>query len=47
MTFERTGLLPKQIVIMMMVDDGHPLVFIEKSKDWIEKFIEIRGKVNL
>lgn len=47
MTFERTGLLPKQIVIMMMVDDGHPLVFIEKSKDWIEKFIAIRRKVNL
>ena len=47
MTFERTGLLPKQIVIMMMVDGGHPLVFIEKSKDWIEKFIEIRKGVNL
>ena len=47
MTFERTGLLPKQIVIMMMVDDGHPLVFIEKSKDWIERFIEIRKRVNL
>ena len=47
MTFERTGLLPKQIVIMMMVDDGHPLVFIEKSKDWIEKFIAIRKKIKL
>lgn len=47
MTFERTGLLPKQIVIMMMVDDGSPLIFVEKSKDWIEKFIEIRKKVDL
>ena len=47
MTFGRTGLLPKQIVIMMMVDDGHPLIFVEKSKDWIEKFIEIRRKVRL
>ena len=47
MTFERTGLLPKQIVIMMMVDDGHPLAFIEKSKDWIERFIEIRKRANL
>ena len=47
MTFERTGLLPKQIVIMMMVDDGHPLIFVEKSKDWIEKFIAIRKKVKL
>ena len=47
MTFERTGLLPKQIVIMMMVDDGHPLIFVEKSKDWIEKFIAIRKKIKL
>jgi hypothetical protein len=47
MTFERTGLLPKQIVIMMMVDDGTPLVFVEKSKDWIEKFIELRSTVDL
>jgi hypothetical protein len=47
MTFERTGLLPKQIVIMMMVDDGHPLVFIEKSKDWIQTAMNIRRKVNL
>lgn len=47
MTFERTGLLPKQIVIIMTVDDGHPLVFIEKSKDWIEQFVELRAKVNL
>lgn len=47
MTFERTGMLPKKIVILMMVDDGEPLVFIERSKDWIQKFIEIREKVKL
>ena len=47
MTFERTGILPKQIVIMMMVDDSEPLVFIEKTRDWIEKFIEMRKKVDL
>lgn len=47
MTFERTGMLPKKIVIVMMVDDGEPLVFVEKSKDWIEKFIEIRERVEL
>ena len=47
MTFERTGLLPKQIVIMMMVDDGHPLIFIEKSKDWIERFIAMRKSVDI
>jgi hypothetical protein len=47
MTFERTGILPKKIVILMMVDDGEPLVFIEKSRDWIEKFIEIRRSVDI
>ena len=47
MTFERIGLLPKQIVIIMMIDDGQPLIFVEKSKNWIEKFIELREKVDL
>ena len=47
MTFERTGMLPKKIVILMMVDDGEPLVFIERSKDWIEKFISIRNSVDI
>jgi len=30
-----------------MVDDGEPLIFIEKSKDWIEKFIELRESVDI
>jgi hypothetical protein len=47
MTFERTGLLPKQIVIIMMVDDGHPLVFTEKSRDWIEEAFNIRKSVDI
>jgi hypothetical protein len=47
MTFERTGMLPKKIAILMMVDDGEPLVFVEKSKDWIEKFITIRKSVDI
>jgi hypothetical protein len=47
MTFERTGLLPKLIVIVMMVDDGDSLVFVEKSKDWIEKFIDLRKSVDI
>ena len=47
MTFERTGLLPKHVVIVMMVDDSEPLVFVEKTRDWIEKFIEIRENVDL
>lgn len=47
MTYERTGMLPKQIVIVMTVDDGHPKVFVERSRDWINNFIEIRKSVNL
>jgi len=46
MTFELTGLLPKQIVILMMVDGSEPLVFIEKTRDWIERFIEMREKID-
>jgi len=45
MMFERTGLLAKQIVIVMMVDDDSPLIFVERSKDWIQNFIDIRKKV--
>jgi hypothetical protein len=47
MTFERTGMLPKQVVIIMMVDDGGPLVFIERTRDWIEKFIKMRESVDI
>jgi genome maintenance exonuclease 1 len=47
MTFERTGMLPKQVVIVMMVDDSEPLVFVEKTRDWIEKFIQMREKIDL
>jgi hypothetical protein len=47
MMFERTGMLARKIVILMTVDDGGPLVFEERSKDWIEKFIQIRKEVNL
>jgi hypothetical protein len=45
MFFERTGLLPQKNVIVMTVDDSEPLVFVERAKDWIPKFIEIREKV--
>jgi hypothetical protein len=47
MTFERAGMLPKKIVIVMMVDGSEPLVFVENTRDWIEKFIELREKVDL
>lgn len=46
MFFERTGLLPTQLVTVMTVDDSEPLLFIERAKDWIPKFIEMREKVD-
>jgi hypothetical protein len=45
MTFERIGILPKKIVILMTIDDGQPRVFEERAKDWIEGFIERRKMV--
>jgi ATP-dependent exoDNAse (exonuclease V) beta subunit len=47
MMFERTGVLCKNAVIVMTVDDGKSQVFIEKTRDWLPKFIEIREKVAL
>lgn len=47
MMFETTGILCKQSVIVMTVDDGDSLVFVENTRDWIQKFIEIREKVKL
>lgn len=47
MTLERLGLLPKKIVILMTIDDGHPKVFEEPARNWIEKFIEKRKMVDM
>jgi hypothetical protein len=47
MMYERTGLLCKQIVIVMTVDDGNSLVFTEKSRDWLPKFVELRQKADI
>lgn len=47
MMFERTGLVCKQLVTVMTVDDGKSLVFVEKARDWLPKFIELREKVAL
>jgi genome maintenance exonuclease 1 len=47
MMFELTGILCKQSVILMTVDDGHSLVFKESTREWLPKFIEIREKVKL
>ncbi len=40
MVEERTGVLPKQIVILISVDDGYPQIFIKKTKDYLSNAIE-------
>lgn len=47
MMFERTGILCKQLVTVMTVDDGKSQVFVERARDWLPKFIEIRNNVDL
>lgn len=47
MMFERTGILCKNLVTVMTVDEGDSQVFIEKSRDWLPKFIELRNRVSL
>jgi len=46
---ELTGLPVGRLVILMGVDNNHPLMFVEKRDTWIGKFIEVRkefGKWN-
>ncbi len=45
MFFERTGILINQIVILMTVDDSEPLVFVEKTRNYIEEFIQLRKSI--
>lgn len=45
MTLERLGILPKKIVILMSIDDAPAKVFEEKSKDWIQQFVDRRKLV--
>lgn len=47
MFFERTGKIIPQIVIVITVDDSPPQIFIERARDWLPKFIELREKVDL
>lgn len=47
MFFERTGKVIPQIVIIITVDDSPAQIFIERAKDWVPKFIELRNKVEL
>ena len=43
--FERTGIVVPKIRIIMTTKDDGVLVFDEKVKDWIGKFIELRKSV--
>lgn len=47
MVYERLGILPKKLVIVMTVDDAPAQIFVEKARDWLPKFIELREKVSL
>lgn len=47
MMYERTSILCKNLVIVMTVDDGKSLIFVEKARDWLPKFIDLREKVSL
>ena len=42
MLYERTGLLASQLVILMSVDDDEPLVFVDHTKNWLQKFVNVR-----
>lgn len=47
MFFERTGMLPRKLVIVMTVDNSNSIIFVEKARDWIEKAITLRNSVDL
>lgn len=47
MIYERTGISVGDILIVMMVQDYGLLLFEEKTRDWLHKFIEVRNKVNI
>lgn len=42
MFWEHTGLTPKQLVIIMGVDDEQTLVHIEPVKKWLGEFMQVR-----
>ena len=44
---EMVGILPKQIVILIAVDDEEPQVFIEKTSDWMPFAIDARREFKL
>lgn len=47
MLFERTGIACPQLVTVMTIDDSAPKVFVEKTRNWLPKFIKLRESVDL
>ncbi len=47
MMFERTGMVCKNLVTVITVDEGESQVFVEKSREWLPKFMELRERVTL
>lgn len=47
MFYERTGKPIPQIVTVMTVDDSEPLIFVDKTKNYIDDFIKIRNSVDM
>jgi hypothetical protein len=45
--YERTCIVVPQILVLIMVDEATCQVFVERKKDWLPKFIELRNKVSL
>ena len=47
MFFECTGIMVKNITIIMAVDNDNPLVYNERVIDWLPKFVEMRKSFTL
>lgn len=45
--YERFGKVIPQIVTVMAVDDANPIIFIEKTRNYLEEFIKIRKAVDI
>lgn len=46
MAYETYGVFCPQIVILIAVDHCKPQIFVDRAKNWIPKFLEIREKVS-
>ena len=44
MFYELTGKPVKQLVTLMAVEDNEPLVFVQRTKDWLHHFIGLRNE---